>query len=152
MTHVQLFPRYTTGENVITNNTLLLLQRVYAHSQVRFRELMLSLWESGHETPDFGLRFAQQIRGKSTVPDGVLTQESVKVVVETKRGKDFDIQQVRGHFAELDGYKHRFALMLGTGDIDLSSEPYAQLADEARSLGIALAATVVAADRKLTHF
>jgi hypothetical protein len=140
VSNLQLFQRYATAENVVTNNALLLLQRVYQHSQLRFRELMLSLWENGHPIPDFGMRFGQQERGRASVPDGVLVQESVKVVVETKLGAVFDIDQVRRHFAELKGYKHRFALLLGTEQIDLSAPGYTDLAREADAQGIALAA------------
>lgn len=49
------FLRYAGREKVVTNNTLLLVQRGYAHSQVKFREPMLPTRDLGSAAARIGV-------------------------------------------------------------------------------------------------
>ena len=144
MTNLHTFPRYVTAENLVTNNTLILLNRIYLDSRKRFEELVLSVWDRGVEAPKFGLKFTQQERGAASVPDGVISQDSVKFVIETKLHDVFDVGQVRRHFDELSRAEHRFALLLGSGVINTASAEMTALQREADARGIALAAITFA--------
>ena len=144
MTNLHTFPRYVTAENLVTNNTLILLNRIYLDSRKRFGEFVLSVWDRGVEAPNFGLKFTQQERGAASVPDGVISQDSVKFVIETKLHDVFDTGQVRRHFDELARAEHRFALLLGSGVIHAGSPEMTALRREADARGIALAAITFA--------
>ncbi|MBA8888700.1 hypothetical protein FHW12_002933 [Dokdonella fugitiva] len=123
----------------MTNNTMVLLGRIYRDSPQRFEQLVLALWEEGFEIPRLGLRFTQQERSFASVPDGIISQDSVKFVVETKLSNAFDTAQMRNHFLSLESAQHRFALMLGCGSVDGNSAEMDALRKEAADRGIALA-------------
>lgn len=83
MNNVHFFSRYTTAENFATNNTMLLLSRIY-HIDARFFESLLNLLT---ESSDLSIRpsFGQQSgTGGKGIPDGIIMQQSFKLVIETK--------------------------------------------------------------------
>lgn len=43
MTDIHYFPRYSQPENVVTNNTLLLLLRLYQYNRFKFERFMAAL-------------------------------------------------------------------------------------------------------------
>lgn len=96
MTRLHLFQRYSSKENVVTNNTLLLLSRLYLSSPARLEEVLASLFEADIS---IGVQMEQQKPGPDSVPDGMLVQEPLRVVVETKVGADFWHGQLRRHLS-----------------------------------------------------
>ena len=118
MTQIAQFPRFSQKENWATNHTLLLMRRLYEFNLSKFR---LFLEKLGDESADIashlGVIFAQQIRGKRSIPDGVFRQESVMVIVETKTGTSFDRGQIRRHLDGLKKVEHGLLILLSpTGE------------------------------------
>ena len=113
MTQLTQFPRYSQKENWATNHTLLLMRRLYEFNPSKFRRFLQELDdESADIASHLGVLFAQQIRGKGSIPDGVFRQESVRVIVETKTGTSFDRDQIRRHLDGLKKVEHGLLILL----------------------------------------
>jgi len=112
MSSLHYFQRYSQKENVVTNNTLLLFSRLYAHSTLHFETFLANLMET--DAPEVGVRFTQQEAGsKKSVPDGLLEQTSFKVVIETKLHSKPEQKQLVRHL-ESFGSEHRQVLLVLT--------------------------------------
>lgn len=112
MSSLHYFQRYSQKENVVTNNTLLLFSRLYAHSTLHFETFLANLLET--DAPEVGVRFTQQEAGsRKSVPDGLLEQTSFKVVVETKLHSEPEQEQLVRHL-ESFGSEHRQVLLVLT--------------------------------------
>ncbi len=97
MSKVHYFQRYSQRENVATNNTLLLLSRLYAHDPSYLAALLNDLVESA-EPIKVGPTFTQQRSHEgASVPDALIEQKSFKLVVEAKRGTEANLQQLKEH-------------------------------------------------------
>jgi len=116
MSRVHYFQRYSQKENVVTNNTLLLFSRLYNHSPTRFEDFLNALSGDGNLTFDVGMQFAQQEGNtkRNSVPDGLITQKSIKVVIETKLHGNYGLSQLSNHLESFqnedtqgDGYIFR---------------------------------------------
>src|SRR5450756_627971 len=97
MSDIHYFPRYSQRENVVTNNTLLLLLRLREYSRIRFEKFMESLCadeEQDIQLTTSWLRFRQQIGTGKSIVDGYIAQDSVKIGVETKLTETFDTAQL----------------------------------------------------------
>lgn len=104
MSKVHYFQRFQQKENVVTNNTLLLFSRLYGSSPIRFEHFINGLLsEDGADTIEVGLNFRQQEGNskRSSVPDGAITQKSIKVLIETKLYDNQDVSQLKRH---VDGF------------------------------------------------
>lgn len=105
MSGLSYFQRYSQRENHATNNTLLLLKYFYQKSPKRFSDLLENLSED--DAFDVGVQFEQQIKGKHSVPDGLISQEPFHIYIETKVGSDLDAMQLFAHFKTLqDKHPH----------------------------------------------
>jgi hypothetical protein len=94
MSHVSYFQRFSHPENHATNNTLLLLRYFYQSSPFKIERALTEVIETDLS---IGLSFQQQIRGDVSVPDALITQEALRIFVETKRGGDLDADQIKRH-------------------------------------------------------
>lgn len=103
MSKVHYFQRYSQRENVVTNNTLLLLSRLYNDNPLRFEDFINSLLNDFDVNCDIGPTFTQQQGNKtgSSTPDGAIVQKSLKVLIETKLYDNQDKEQLLRH---LDGF------------------------------------------------
>lgn len=111
MSRLHYFQRYSQRENVVTNNTLLLFSRLYAHSAQRFEAFLADLLET--EPPEVGVRFTQQRVGSSgSVPDGLLEQRSFKVVIETKLHSRPEVGQLARHLEGFEAEDRQVLLLL----------------------------------------
>jgi len=110
MSDIHYFQRYSQKENVVTNNTLRLFAQIYQDSPGRLKRRLEGLVD-GVEI-DIGVDMQQQTSALSSVPDGALQQSSLKVVIETKRSKDFGVGQLRRHVNAFDGENQRVLLRL----------------------------------------
>ena len=110
MSSIHYFQRYSQPENVATNNTLLLLSRLYQHSPGNFKGFLNDLLDD--TDLDAGILFHQQKRGKGSIPDGNISQTSFKVVVETKLHQQFSVPQLIGHLNSFGKEENKILLSL----------------------------------------
>jgi len=103
---------------VATNNTLLLLSRLYQDSPNKFKGFINDLLDDNDL--EAGIQFNQQQKGKGSVPDGSLSQVSFKVVVETKLHKYFTLQQLTEHLNSFGTEQHKVLLSLSPKQPDNS--------------------------------
>jgi len=113
MSEVHYFPRYSQPENVVTNNTLLLLLRFREFSRFKFEKL-LGVICSDREVPleISWLKFQQQKGTGTSVVDGYIAQESVKIAVETKLTEKFGVDQLKNHLDVFQSEQHKLLILL----------------------------------------
>lgn len=110
MSSIHYFQRYSQPENVATNNTLLLLSRLYQNSPNKFKGFLNDLLDDNDL--EAGIQFNQQQKGKGSIPDGNISQVSFKVVVETKLHKHFSLHQLNEHLKSFGSEQHQVLLSL----------------------------------------
>ena len=95
MTEIHYFPRYSQPENFVTNNTLLLLLRLNQYNRLKFQVFMGKLCEDQElQLSTSWLHFRQQRGTGRSVLDGFISQDSLKIAVETKLTDVFDPVQL----------------------------------------------------------
>lgn len=109
---IHYFQRYSQKENVVTNNTLLLLARLYELSPDKFQAVLNAIFQREIEV---GVGFTQQTRreGEGSVPDGLIRQRSFQIVIEAKRGNDFSANQLIAHLKSFTNADQHFLLAIG---------------------------------------
>ena len=127
MSRVSHFQRFSQPENHATNNTLLVLRHLYQVSPYKIQRVLNSLLVADLS---IGLAFEQQIKGKSSVPDALITQPAMRIFIETKRGGAIDKDQIKRHFETITPEN----TTAGSGDylIALTKDPIAE--DERKAL------------------
>lgn len=123
MTQVTYFPRYSQKENHVTNNTLLLLRHLYEFNRLKFAKFLEELGDDAIDIAErLGLQFKQQQPTISSVADGFVTQESIKVVIESKLdGNAFNRDQLLRHLSAFDqsrGPEGQLLVLLSPNDPD----------------------------------
>lgn len=116
MTKVSYFQRYSQRENVVTNNVLHLLGRIYDHRPSKLeRVLSLLIQDLADGGPDLevGPRFVQQVRGPERVADGLISQPGFDVLIETKLGAKFSEVQAIGHLKHVKQSANPVVILLG---------------------------------------
>lgn len=141
MSEIHYFPRYSQQENFVTNNTLLLLNRIYQFDRFKFQKLLSSL-DSDCEMNDIavGLQFAQQRSYRDSVVDGYLFQQSLKIGIETKLGDGFGLDQLKRHANGLQSADCNILIMLSPSE-NVSSVPVTLFRNELSIKGINLICT-----------
>lgn len=133
MSEVHYFPRYSQPENVVTNNTLLLLLRLREYSRFKFEKFMESL--CGEQDLQLGsswLRFQQQKGTGRSVLDGFIAQDSVKIAVETKLSEAFNLEQLENHLAVFGAEQHKLLIMLSPSIGTISAQQLAAVRERAK--------------------
>ena len=139
MSHVSYFQRFSQPENHATNNTLLLLRYFYQSSPFKIQRALSEIIETDLS---IGLSFQQQIRGDVSVPDALITQEPLRIFVETKRGGDLDADQIRRHLHTIAQNGTRSGdILIGITKEQIAKADRTMLARNAAAHGIAFAAT-----------
>ncbi|MCX7547781.1 hypothetical protein OS188_07440 [Xanthomarina sp. F1114] len=110
MSSIHYFQRYSQRENVATNNTLLLLSRLYQHSTYKFHAFLTDLTEDSID--DTSISFNQQEKNKDSIPDGSIYQPSFKVEIETKLHKGFNSKQLINHLNSFNDEDYKVLLSL----------------------------------------
>lgn len=143
MTEVHYFPRYSQRENVITNNTLLLLLRLYDHDRFKFGKFLQRLWgDAADALGTLGLQFTQQRKDGGGVPDGFISQESVKIVVETKRAEEhFSADQLHRHLHAFGNEGRRLLVLLSPAASTFSGDLLGEVRNDARMRGVSVLPT-----------
>jgi len=116
MSTIHYFQRYTQKENVTTNNTLLLCSRLQQLSPPKFKMFINELVDNLPIT--VGVQFSQQLRNKKSVPDGMIHQESFKIVIETKIIGGFTVAQLQNHLHAFKSEDTQILLALGKHRLD----------------------------------
>ena len=95
---IHYFQRYHSKENVDTSNTMLMLSRLYNYNSDKFFSMLNSLILGQDESPE--ISFDLQMGGDESVPDAIISQKSLKVVVETKLYNQFSQEQLIKHLSQ----------------------------------------------------
>lgn len=119
---IHYFQRYHSKENVTTGNAMLLLSRLYHFSSSKFHTFIKSLVGGDIQNFETGIIFDMQIKSKGSVPDGQIKQNSFNVVIETKLGKDFDINQVKQHLKTFKEEDYQVMLTLSPYPLSTQQE------------------------------
>ena len=108
---IHYFQRYHSKENVATANTMLLLSRFYSFSSDKFFRLLKSenFFNDAFE-PE--LIFNLQEKSVSSIPDATISQESFKIVVETKMSDWFKSDQLFKHLSAFGEEKYKVLITL----------------------------------------
>lgn len=119
MSDIHYFQRYSQRENVVTNNTLLFLSRIYHYSPASFEKLFRSVLDDIDVS--IGPSFAQQKGGRSSdgsgsIPDGMITQPSFRVAIETKLYDNADADQLIRHLDRFQNADIRVLLLVAPSD------------------------------------
>jgi hypothetical protein len=126
---IHYFPRYSQKENFATNNTLLLLHRLYDYDRYRFERFLLDVLQLiGSEEPqnlELGLQIIQQTGTANSVLDGSLYQRSLRIAVETKlHSTDFSPDQIRRHLSNFNRGENGWLILLSPDQPQISSSPF----------------------------
>lgn len=113
---IHYFQRYHTKENVATANTMLLLSRLYSYSSEKFYRLLKSEFFADTFEPE--LVFTLQEKSVNSIPDATITQESFKIVVETKLSDWFYSTQLMNHLNSFSEEKFKILLTLAPEPMD----------------------------------
>jgi hypothetical protein len=135
LTNVFYFARYSQRENFVTNNTLLLMYRLYETSRRRFQEFLTKLLDETADAPiaSLGLQMSQQEPSGKSVLDGFLYQSAVRIGIEAKAPRaEFDKGQLLNHLERFDSTGSGYLLLLRPDKADLTDETWRELHEEAR--------------------
>jgi hypothetical protein len=113
VTEIHYFPRYSQQENVVTNNTLLLLLRLHQYNRFKFEKFMELICEEEEvQLAISWLQFRQQKGTGKSIVDGFISQDSIKIAVETKLTEAFDPAQLENHLAVFGAEQHKLLILL----------------------------------------
>lgn len=107
---IHYFQRYHAKENVATANTMLLLSRLYRYSSDKFFRFLKSEFFSDSFEPE--IVFKLQEKSVDSIPDATITQESFKIVVETKMSDGFNSDQLQRHLNSFNDEKYKVMITL----------------------------------------
>ena len=107
---IHYFQRYHEKENVATANTMLLLSRLYSYSSDKFFRFLKSEFFSDAFEPE--IVFNLQEKSVESIPDATITQESFKIVVETKMSDWFYSDQLLRHLKSFRDEKYKVMITL----------------------------------------
>ena len=107
---IHYFQRYHEKENVATANAMLLLSRLYQYSSEKFFYLLKSAFFSDDFEPE--IVFNLQEKSRQSVPDATITQQSFKIVVETKMSDWFYSDQLMRHLQAFGEEQYKVLMTL----------------------------------------
>lgn len=115
MSKIHYFQRFSSKENTVTNNTLQLIARIYNHSPEIASEFLSGLTS---EEVSIGLTIAQQQSNKESIPDGVISQSSFKILIEAKvDAPTDDVAQLLRHCKSFGNEEIKILLFLTKREI-----------------------------------
>jgi len=141
LSRISHFQRFSQRENHATNNTLLLLRYFYQSSPFKLQNVLTSLLET---ELSIGLTFQQQIKGDASIPDALITQEPMRIFIETKRGGALDSDQIHRHLKSIaqtsESSRSGNPILIGLTKEPIANAERQTLAAEAADQGITFAA------------
>lgn len=118
MSSIHYFPRYNQKENQVTNNTQLLLSRLYYHSPLKFEKILNEVFTDEPFDLNIGVNFSQQNKGINSIPDGSISQESFQILIETKTDTGFYADQLIRHLSAFqEKYSQRILFALSPFEV-----------------------------------
>lgn len=110
---IHYFQRYHSKENVATANTMLLLSRLYLYSSDKFFRLLKSehFFNDAFE-PELIFNLQEKSVDSNSVPDATISQESFKIVIETKMSDWFYSDQLIRHLKSFRDEKFKVLISL----------------------------------------
>ena len=127
MSNIHYFLRYTQKENQVTNNTLLMMKKLYDFNRLKFGKFITGLADEIEVPTNFGLQFSQQRGTGKSIVDGCIDQESIKIVIETKQHGDFDSDQLIRHLNAFGEEKHQILVMLSPKQREVPEQLLAEI-------------------------
>jgi len=119
MSKIHYFQRYSQKENMVTNNTLLLMSRLYNESPEKFRIFINTILEDNNIELETMVKFKQQQKSTGgSIPDGCIEQESFKIVIETKLYGQEGIKQIERHLGDFNNEDKQIFLWINKEPID----------------------------------
>ena len=112
--NIHYFQRYHQKENVATANTMLLLSRFYQYSSGKFFQFLKTEYFPESFEPEIDFKLQEKSGSKKSIPDATITQESFKIVIETKITDWFYTDQLTRHLSSFSDEKYRVVLALST--------------------------------------
>lgn len=110
---VHYFQRYQKKENVVTANTMLFLSHIYNYSPELFFSIFRVNEQFSSFDPEIKIRLQEKITGdQNSIPDAVISQESFKIVVETKTTGRFNFEQLNNHLKSFSDEKYSFLISI----------------------------------------
>ena len=114
---ISLFSGYSQKENRTTNYCLLLLKMLYESNSDYFSEVVGGL--IGYDVSDYvGVNFRQQEKRNSSVPDGLISQKSFSIYIETKNYDWFYDEQLEKHLESLSLETSGLKILLALGNFE----------------------------------
>jgi hypothetical protein len=135
MAKIHYFQRYSSPENTVTNNTLLLVARIYSYSPTQASNLLNQI--TGEQI-EIGVEINQQGRTESSVPDGAIVQRSFKILIEAKVGSGIDVDQLARHARGFGNESTKILLLLTREKMDGLQESNIRKAIAARTDGMGI--------------
>jgi len=118
---ISLFSGYSQKENRTTNYCLLVLKMIYEENPYIFAEALSGL--IGYDISEYiGVSFRQQERKKASVPDGLISQKSFAIYIETKNYDWFYDEQLKNHLEALNKEKSDLKILLALGNFEERNE------------------------------
>lgn len=117
MADIHYFQRYSSKENTVTNNTLLLFSRLYHHDSSAFKLFLNQLPDEKTKDINTTIKFEQQTSASHSVPDGAITQESFKIVIETKLYGQENMDQILRHTDSFGDETNKFLMLINVHSI-----------------------------------
>jgi hypothetical protein len=114
---ISLFSGYSQKENRTTNYCLLALKMIYEENPKFLAEILSGL--IGYDmSEDVGVKFRQQERRQSSVPDGLISQKSFTVYIETKNFDWFYDEQLENHLRALNDEVPGLKVLIALGNFE----------------------------------
>ncbi len=107
---IHYFQRYHGKENVVTANTMILLSRLYSYSSEKFFKFLKSQYFS--DSFNLEIIFRLQEKSVDSILDAIITQESFKIVIETKMSDWFYKDQLLRHLSSFSDEKYKVVITL----------------------------------------
>lgn len=117
---ISLFSGYEQYENRTTNYCLLVLKLIYEENPKTFAEVLALLLNDESLLNIVGVQFFQQSKKENSTPDGLITQESFAVYIETKHGDWFYDDQLERHIKNLSKEPATKKILIALGLFDES--------------------------------
>jgi hypothetical protein len=118
---ISLFTGYSKNENRTTNYCLLILKMLYDESPKLLSEVIATLT---NETIGnmVGVKFSQQEKKINSIPDGLVTQRSFSIYIETKNFDWFYDAQLENHLESLSKENSELKILFAIGNFESDTE------------------------------
>ena len=114
--NISLFSGYNTKENRLTNYCMLVLKTLYDNNPKYLGEFLSSINENLSGL--VGVKFTQQEKKKSSIPDGFISQDSFVIYIETKNYDWFYDSQLEAHLTALNKEKNGKKFLIALGNFE----------------------------------